>query len=60
MVSVIFHLLITDLTVYALAIAPLPELDSVSRFLIRRMVVIPRTAGGDWDFVSNHQANFSH
>jgi hypothetical protein len=56
LVSVIFHLLVADLAASALALAPLPELDARSRSLIQRMIVIPRTASGHWDFVADRIA----
>src|SRR5205823_3868907 len=48
MVSAIFHLLIADLGASALALASVPELDTVSRFLTRRVFAVPRTTRGDW------------
>ena len=52
MISTIFHLLVSDLSASALALASLPRVDAVSRILIRRLVAVPRTRTEDWDFVS--------
>jgi acyl-CoA dehydrogenase len=56
MISVIFHLLVGDLSASALTLASFPHFDVVSRFLIRRMVTIPRTRRAEWDFVSARMA----
>src|SRR4029079_3061057 len=48
MVSTIFHLLIADLSVCALTLASSPDLDTISRSLIRRVVAVPRTCSRDW------------
>lgn len=53
MVSAIFHLLITDVGASALTLASLPELDTVSRFLIRRVFAVPRTTRGEWKGVED-------
>ena len=51
-ISVIFHLLVGDLTHSALALASFPRLDPLSRLLVRRLVSVPRTTRADWDFVA--------
>jgi acyl-CoA dehydrogenase len=51
MVSAIFHLLMADLSASALSLASLPELGTVSRLLVRRAVVVPRTSSSDWKWV---------
>jgi acyl-CoA dehydrogenase len=52
MISVIFHLLVGDLSAAALTLASLAQLDAANRFLIRRVVTVPRTCKADWDAVS--------
>ncbi|MHC4107893.1 MAG: acyl-CoA dehydrogenase family protein [Planctomycetota bacterium] len=52
MISVIFCLLVSDLSAAALTLASLPQLDAVNRFLLRRMVTVPQTGKPDWDFVA--------
>jgi len=51
MISVIFHLLVNDLSMCALSMASARGLDVGSRKLIRRVVSIPRTTDDEWDFV---------
>jgi acyl-CoA dehydrogenase len=51
-VSTVFHLLITDLSAAAMTLASLSGLDALGRFLIRRLIVIPRTSAAEWDYVS--------
>jgi hypothetical protein len=50
-ISTIFHLLIADLSASAMTLASLPDLDKVSRFLIRRAFAVPRTTRGEWEAV---------
>jgi acyl-CoA dehydrogenase len=50
-VSVIFHLLVNDLSSSALALASWDHLSASSRDLIERVVVVPRTTNAQWDFV---------
>jgi acyl-CoA dehydrogenase len=52
MVSIIFHLLVGDLTESALKLAASPRLGAVDRLLLRRMVGIPSASGAEWDFVA--------
>jgi acyl-CoA dehydrogenase len=52
LVSAIFHLLITDLSNAAQTLAALPELDLGTRRLARQMIVVPMTAGSDWNYVA--------
>jgi hypothetical protein len=52
LVAVTFHSLVSDLTTSALSLASMPQTDSASRNLLRRMVRVPRTAAADWEFVS--------
>jgi hypothetical protein len=56
-ISTVFHLLITDLSAAAMTLASLPGLDALGRFLIRRLIVIPRTTAAEWDYVSARVAN---
>jgi hypothetical protein len=51
-VSSIFHLLVTDLSTTALALAALPELGATGRAAVRRMVSVPRGTRADWDFIA--------
>ena len=53
MVSAIFHLLVTDLSVSAGTLAALPGVDRYTRVLARRLVAVPRTTETDWDFVAH-------
>ncbi len=50
-VSVIFHLLVNDLSSSALAMASSDHLSASSRVLIERVVAIPRTTNAQWDFL---------
>ncbi len=52
MVAAIFHLLVSDLSTSALALAASPGVDEVTGLLIRRVVAVPKTRAKDWDFVS--------
>jgi acyl-CoA dehydrogenase len=51
MISVIFHLLVNDLSIFALSLASSRRLDTAGRALIKRMVTVPKTADADWEFV---------
>ena len=51
-ISAIFHNLIHDLSVSALATATLPRLDHLARRRIRRLIVVPDIRGADWDAVA--------
>ncbi|MGA2439424.1 MAG: acyl-CoA dehydrogenase family protein [Tepidisphaeraceae bacterium] len=51
MISVIFHLLVNDLSGAALSLACCRGLDRATRRLIRRVVFIPKTTDAEWDFV---------
>lgn len=51
-VSTVFHLLVADLSEAAQSLAATPGIDAVSRFLLRRLIAIPRTSQAAWDFVS--------
>ena len=50
--SVIFHLLVSDFSAAALALASLPQLDDAGRRRVRRMVTVPQTSQAEWDFVA--------
>jgi hypothetical protein len=52
MISTIFHLLVSDFSAAALALASLPQFDPTARRRIRRMVLVPQTSRSDWDFVA--------
>ena len=52
MVTAIFHLLVSDLSIFALSLASSPRLDRAGRALIERVVAVPKTTDADWDFVS--------
>ena len=51
MISAIFHLLVNDLSVFALSLASSARLDAAGRTLIKRIVMVPKSADADWDFV---------
>jgi acyl-CoA dehydrogenase len=51
MISTIFHLLINDLSIFALSLASSRRLDAAGQALIERIVAIPKTTDADWDFV---------
>jgi acyl-CoA dehydrogenase len=51
-VNVVFHLLVEDLGSAALTLASFSKLSATGRILIRRLVVIPSTAGPQWDLMS--------
>lgn len=53
MVNAMFHVLVSDLSAAALALAADASFDLVRRILIRRAVVVPRTTDADWDFVAS-------
>jgi acyl-CoA dehydrogenase len=56
-VSAIFHLLINDLTCIAIAVASSGQFDAVSvDIFLRNTSVVPKTAPGDWDFISRRAA----
>jgi acyl-CoA dehydrogenase len=57
MIAAMFHLLVTDLSASASALAALPDLDRCTRALARRLIAVPRTAESDWDFVAERMAN---
>ena len=50
--SSVFHLLVTDLSTSALALASSPQLAAPGRAAVRRMVSVPRCTRADWDFVA--------
>jgi acyl-CoA dehydrogenase len=52
MVGVIFHVLVSDLTADALAMAALPGLGAAGRAPIGRLITIPRTKAEDWEWVA--------
>ena len=56
MVSVIFNLLVSDLSTSALGLAAYPKLARLGRILVRRMVAVPRSSNPDWDWVSERGA----
>ncbi len=49
--SVIFHLLVLDLSAAAMALASLSQLGGVNRLLIMRLVSVPKTTSAEWDAV---------
>jgi acyl-CoA dehydrogenase len=51
MISVIFHMLVNDLSVIALSMASSYQLDADGRALIKKVVAVPETSEGDWNFV---------
>jgi hypothetical protein len=51
MISVIFHLLVNDLSSCALSLASCRGLERASGKVIRRVVSIPGTTDAEWDFV---------
>jgi acyl-CoA dehydrogenase len=52
LVSVIFHLLVNDLSALALSLASSPHLNRLERLLLRRAVSVPTTSADDWQFVA--------
>jgi len=52
-VSLIFHLLVNDLSSTAMTIASSRRVGAVGRALLERLIVIPSTPVGSWDFVLN-------
>lgn len=50
-VSTIFHLLVSDLSAAAFALASLSGLRDESRTQIERMIGVPKTPDADWNFV---------
>jgi acyl-CoA dehydrogenase len=53
MISTIFDILVQDLSVAALNVATLPELDKGERIRIRRLIVVPPVRGASWDVVAD-------
>jgi acyl-CoA dehydrogenase len=51
MISAIFQMLIIDLTVCALNLSSIPQLDAQSKNRIGRLVQSAKSAESDWDFV---------
>jgi hypothetical protein len=49
-ISAIFHLLSTDLSTAGAALASLPNVDTPTRSLARRLIAIPITTDADWDY----------
>jgi hypothetical protein len=52
-VSAIFHLLVTDLSEAALALASTQGVSEKNQSLLRQMIRIPKTKANDWDFVAD-------
>jgi acyl-CoA dehydrogenase len=52
-VSVIFHLLIGDLSQMGMTMASFSQLQNEGRVLIKKLIAIPKTAEADWGFVLN-------
>jgi acyl-CoA dehydrogenase len=50
-VATMFHLLVSDLSAWALELASLDHFGKLDRIPIKRMVAIPRTTNADWSFV---------
>ena len=59
LVSAVFHSLVMDLSTSALSLASMAQTDSKARILLRRMLVVPRTAAADWEFVAERFAGAS-
>ena len=63
MISAMFHLLVTDLSIAAHALAALPDLEANTRKLALRLIAIPKSPRGggesDWDFVANKMAELT-
>jgi acyl-CoA dehydrogenase len=57
-VSAMFHGIVEDLSIAALALASLPGLGRNDRALIRRMIAIPRTRTSDWDLIAERVSRF--
>ena len=58
MVSAMFHPLVNDMTVAALALASSAQLRPVERARVLRLVAVPRTGSADWGCVSNRVAAY--
>jgi acyl-CoA dehydrogenase len=58
MVSAMFHPLVHDLSVCALALASSPQLDAIGKARILRLVAVPRTRGAEWEWVSEQVAAY--
>lgn len=50
--SAIFHTLVADLSAAALSMQAMPQLDTLSRLLLNRCVMAPRTPASDWQAVA--------
>jgi acyl-CoA dehydrogenase len=51
-ISILFHLLVTDLNSAGVSFASLPAMTLAIRNAARRLVAVPRTTQADWDFIS--------
>ncbi len=56
LVAAIFHTLVADMTTACLCLASVPGLECLSSSCVADMIVIPRTSGGDWEFVAERVA----
>jgi acyl-CoA dehydrogenase len=52
LVSAMFDLLIADLTAAALTLASLPQIGTIDRLLLRRVIAVPHTTAADWELVA--------
>jgi acyl-CoA dehydrogenase len=58
-VSVIFGLLVEDLSAAALSLAASPRLNADGQKLIHDLVTVPQTTRDEWDFVASRAAEMS-
>jgi acyl-CoA dehydrogenase len=52
-IATIFHLLVGDFSVCALALGSCPQLQAMTDMPIRRLLVVPAAAGAEWESVSS-------
>lgn len=58
-ISAAFHLLVRDLSIAALSLATLPQLNAAERTRIRQIIVVPEMRGADWSFVAERMSRIS-
>jgi acyl-CoA dehydrogenase len=56
-IASMFHLLVSDFTTSALALASLPHVQALADMPIHRLLVVPAAAGLEWDLVSSAVAS---
>jgi hypothetical protein len=58
-ISATFNLLVRDLSILALSVVTLPQLNQPERTRIRQLIAVPKARGADWTFVAEKMSDIS-